>query len=209
MNRRAEIIAANLLVPVGVLAFGWNGAAAVFLIWLDTLLVSLQLGALIFAALSPLLAPPADTHRGGWTIGVGIGMAFAAPMFFVPPFVVGLELYDWLKPQFPEGPLAAAFSDRVIYVWIALEVLIRGDHVLARARKILQQPAQGASFSVQAATQLLALMYRMAILIALAWLSSWIGRPGLLVFIFAVAGFLIFTELHENRRLVLTLERRQ
>ena len=52
-------------------------------------------------------------------------------------------------------------------------------------------------------------MYRMAILIALAWLSSWIGRPGLLVFIFAVAGFLIFTELHENRRLVLTLERRQ
>ena len=209
MNRRAEIIAANLLVPVGVLAFGWNGAAAVFLIWLDTLLVSLQLGALIFAAVSPLLAPPADTPRDGWTIGVGIGMAFVAPMFFVPPFVVGLELYDWLKPQFPEGPLAAAFSDRVIYVWIALEVLIRGDHVLARARKILQQPAQGASFSVQAATQLLALMYRMAILIALAWLSSWIGRPGLLVFIFAVAGFLIFTELHENRRLVLTLERRQ
>jgi len=200
VNRRAEIIAANLLVPVGVLAFGWNGAAAVFLIWLDTLLVSLQLGALIFAAVSPLLAPPADTRRDGWTIGVGIGigMAFVAPMFFVPPVVVGFELYDWLKPQFPEGPLAAAFNDRVIYVWIALGVLIRGDHVLARARKILQQPALGASFPVQATTQLLALMYRMVILIGLAWLSSWIGRGGLLIFLFAASAFLIYSELRKT-----------
>jgi hypothetical protein len=198
VNRRAEIIAANLLVPVGVLAFGWNGAAAVFLIWLDTLLVSLQLGALVFAAVNPLLAPPADTHRGGWTIGVGIGMAFAAPMFFVPPFVVGLELYEWLKPQFPEGPLSAAFADRIIYVWIAIGVLIRGDYVLARARKILQQPAVAASFAVQTMTQLLALMYRMVILIGLAWLSSWTGRPGLLVFLFAAAAFLIYSELRKN-----------
>ena len=198
MNRRAAIIAANLLVPVGVLAFGWNGAAAIFLIWLDTLLVSLLLGALIIAALSPLLAPPAELHRGGWMIGVGIGMAFAAPLFFVPPIVVGLELYDWLKPQFPEGPLVAAFADRVIYLWIALEVLIRGDYVFARARKILQQPALAASFAVQTTTQVLALTYRMVILIGLAWLSSWVGRPGLLVFLFAASAFLIYSELHKN-----------
>ena len=210
MNRRAEIIAANLIVPVGVLAFGWNGAAAVFLIWLDTLLVSLQLGALIFAALSPRLAPPAGTQRAGWTIGVGIGVMFAAPMFFVPPIVVGVELYDWLKPQFPEGPLAAVFTDRIIYVWIAIGVLIRGDYVLARVRKILQQPAPEPSFAAQTMTQLLALMYRMVILIGLAWLSSWIGRPGLLVFLFAASVLLIYTELHENnKQLMVTPETRQ
>jgi len=193
VNRRAEIIAANLIVPVGVLAFGWNGAAAIFLIWLDTLLVSLLLVVLIVAARGPLLAPPADMPRGGWMLGIGV----VAPVFFVPP-LVGLELYDWLKPQFPEGPLAAAFTDRIIYVWIAIGVLIRGDYVLARARKILQQPALAPSFAVQTTTQLLALMYRLVILIALAWLSSWTGRPGLLAFLFAAAAFLIYSELRKN-----------
>jgi hypothetical protein len=38
----------------------------------------------------------------------------------------------------------------------------------------------------------------MVILIALAWLSSWIGRPGLLVFLFAAAAFLIYSELRKN-----------
>lgn len=81
MNR-AAVIAANLMVPAGVLLFGWNAAAAVFLIWLDTLLVSLQLGALLFALAKPLLAPaPGTQHTGAWWVGVGIGMGFIAPLF--------------------------------------------------------------------------------------------------------------------------------
>ena len=197
-RQRAAIIAANLLVPVGVLLFGWNAAAAVFLIWLDTLLVSLTLGALIFAALSPILAPPPGTPRGGWMIGIGVGMAFVAPMFFAPPFVVGLELYESLRAQFPEGPLTAAFADRIIYLWIAIEVVTRGFQVLARASEILHTPAAAASFTAQIAEQFLALMFRAVILIHLAWLSSWFGRPGLLVFLFAASAFLVYTELHEN-----------
>jgi hypothetical protein len=55
-GQRATIVGANLLVPAGVLFFGWNAAAAVFLVWLDMLLVSLRLGVLVFAAVSPLLA---------------------------------------------------------------------------------------------------------------------------------------------------------
>ena len=197
-RQRAAIVAANLLVPVGVLLFGWSAAAAVFLIWLDTLLVSLTLGVLIFAAVSPTLAPPPDTHRGGWMIGIGTGMAFVAPIFLAGPFVLGLELYDWLKPQFPQGPFAAAFADRVIYLWIAIEVVIRGFQVLARAGDIVRKPAVAASFMPQIGEQFLGLMFRMVILINLAWLSSWFGRPGLLIFLFAASAFLAYVELHEN-----------
>lgn len=197
-RQRAAIVASNLLVPAGVLLFGWNAAAAIFLIWLDTLLVSLQLGALAFAAAKPTVAPPAGMHKGGWWIGVGIGMAFFVPVFFAPPFVVGLELHEMLQPQFPQGPLAAAFADRIIYLWIALEVVVRGVQVLARARDILHNPAASQSFTAQALDQFFGLMFRAIILINLAWLSSWFGRPGLLVFLFAASAFLVYTELHEN-----------
>ena len=124
-----------------MLAFGWNAAAAVFLIWLDTLLVSLALGAIIFAAVSPALAAPPGTHKGGWRIGIGLGLLFVVPMFFAGPLVLAAELYDSLRPQFPQGPLAAAFADRVIYLWIALELVVRGFQVLgARARSSTSPP---------------------------------------------------------------------
>lgn len=181
-----------------MLAFGWNAAAAVFLIWLDTLLVSLALGALIFAAVSPALAAPPGTHKGGWRIGIGLGLLFAVPMFFAGPLVLAAELYDSLRPQFPHGPLAAAFADRVIYLWIALELVARGFQVLARASEIRRQPAVAASFTAQAGEQFLSLMFRMVILIHLVWLASWFGRPGLLAFLFAASGFLAYTELHQN-----------
>lgn len=197
-RQRASIIASNLLVPAGVLLFGWNAAAAIFLIWLDTLIVSLQLGALILAAASPFLARPAGTHRGGWMIGISIGLAFVAPAFFAPPFMVGAELYDLLKPQFPQGPLAAAFADRLIFLWIGIEIVIRGWQVLVRAGEILQRPAAAASFKAEGLDQFLGLMFRMIVLLALAWLASWFGRPGLLLFLFAASAFFIYTDLHEN-----------
>ena len=198
VNRRAGIIAANLLVPAGVLFFGWNAAAAVFLIWLEMALVSLRLGVLVFAALRPALAAPDGVHKGGWMIGIGIGMFFVAPIFVAPPLVVGMELYDSLKAQFPQGPLAAAFADRLIYLWIALEVAVRGFQVLTRAGEIVKTPAAAGSFIPQIGEQVLALMFRAVILIQLAWLSSWFGRPGLLAFLFAASAFLMLTELHEN-----------
>jgi len=198
MTRRAGIIAANLLVPAGVLLFGWNAAAAIFLIWLDMLLVSLGLGALVFAAFSPLLIAPAGVHKGGWMIGIGIGMLFVAPIFIAPPLVVGLELYDSAKAQFPQGPVAAAFADRVIYLWIAMEIAVRGFQVLARASEIANKPAAAGSFMPQIGEQVLALMFRAVILVHLAWLSSRFGRPGLLAFLFAASAFLMVTELHEN-----------
>jgi hypothetical protein len=190
-GQRASIIAANLLVPAGVLFFGWNAAAAVFLIWLDMLLFSIRLGVLVFAAVSPLLAAPPDTHKAGWAIGTGIGMLFVAPVFVAPPLMVGLELYDALKPQFPQGPLAAAFADRVIYLWIAIELAVRGF-------QILQKRAAGGLAIAQIGEQVLGLMFRAVILIWLAWLASALGRPGLLVFLFAASAFLMYTELHEN-----------
>jgi hypothetical protein len=192
------VVVANLLVPAGVLLFGWNAAAAVFLIWLDTAIVSLRLAVLIFAAASPLFVRPPGTHRGGWMIGIGIGMAFFAPIFVAAPLMVGMELYDSLRTQFPQGPLAAAFADPVIYLWIAIEIALRGVQVLGRAREILSQPALAASFTAQIAEQFLALMFRMVILIHLAWLASWFARPGLLLFLFAASAFLAYTELHEN-----------
>jgi hypothetical protein len=194
----AAIVASNLLAPAGVLLLGWNAAEAIFLIWLDTLLVSLQLGALALAAATRTFAPPAGMHKGGWWIGVGMGMLFIAPVFFAPPFVVGIELHETLKPQFPQGPLAAAFADRMIYLWIAVEVLVRGFQVLARASDILHNTAAIESFTARALDQLFGLMFRAVILINLAWLSSWFGRPGLLLFLFASSAFLVYTELHEN-----------
>jgi hypothetical protein len=41
-------------------------------------------------------------------------------------------------------------------------------------------------------------MFRAVILIWLAWLASALGRPGLLIFLFAASAFLMYTELHEN-----------
>ena len=41
-------------------------------------------------------------------------------------------------------------------------------------------------------------MFRMVILIHLAWLASWFARPGLLVFLFTAGAFLAYTELHED-----------
>jgi hypothetical protein len=190
-GQRATIIGANLLVPAGVLFFGWNAAAAVFLIWLDMLLFSVRLGVLVLAAVSPLLAAPAGTHRGGWMIGIGIGMLFVAPIFIAPPLMVGLELYDSLKGQFPQGPLAAAFADRVIYLWIAIEIAMRGFHMLRKR-------AVDALVIAQIGEQVLGLMFRAVILIWLAWLASALGRPGLLIFLFAASAFLMYTELHEN-----------
>jgi hypothetical protein len=190
-GQRATIVGANFLVPAGVLFFGWNAAAAVFLIWLDMLLFSVRLGVLVFAAVSPLLAAPAGTHRGGWMIGIGIGMLFVAPIFIAPPLMVGLELYDSLKGQFPQGPLAAAFADRVIYLWIAIEIAVRGF-------QMLRKRAVDALVIAQIGEQVLGLMFRAVILIWLAWLASALGRPGLLIFLFAASAFLMYTELHEN-----------
>ena len=197
-GQRATIVGANLLVPAGVMFFGWNAAAAVFLVWLDMLLVSIRLGILVFAALSPLLVAPAGTHQCGWIIGIGIGMLFVVPIFIAPPIMVGVTLHDALQPQFPQGTLAAAFSDRLIYLWIAIEVVVRGSQVLVRAGEILGKPAALASFAPQIGEQVLALMFRAVILIALASLASWFGRAGIVVFLFAAGAFLIYTELHEN-----------
>lgn len=199
MNRRTGVIAANLLVPAGVLLFGWNIAAAVFLVWLDALLFSLQLAVLMFALAKPALAPPAGTpHPKAWWVGIGIGMAFFAPVFFVPPLLFGAELHDLLRPQFPQGPLAAAFSQRLIFVWIAIEVVVRGLQVLARAGEILSKPAAASSFGRQAGYVFLGLLFRMVILLWLAWASAWFGRPGLLVFLFLAGALLAYTELHED-----------
>jgi hypothetical protein len=195
----AAVIAANLLVPAGVLLFGWNIAAAVFLIWLDALLFSLRLGVLMFALAKPAFAPPAGTlHTTAWWVGIGIGMAFFVPVFFVPPLVLGAELHDLLRPQFPQGPLAAAFSQRLIFLWIAIEVVVRGVQVLSRASEILDKPAAATSFGAQAGYVFLGLMYRMVILLWLAWASAWFGRSGLLAFLFLAGALLAYTELHED-----------
>ena len=190
-SRRATIVGANLLVPAGVLFFGWNAAAAVFLVWLDMLLFSLRLGVLVFAAVSPLLAARPGTHKAGWMIGTGIGMLFVVPIFVAPPLAVGMVLHDSLAPQFPQGVLAAAFADRVIYLWIAIELAVRGFQILHRR-------AVGGLGVAQIGEQVLALMFRAVILIALASLASWFGRAGLVVFLFAAGAFLMYTELHEN-----------
>jgi hypothetical protein len=196
---RAAVIAANLMVPAGVLLFGWNAAAAVFLIWLDTLLVSLQLGVLLFALAKPLLAPaPATQHTAAWWVGVGIGMAFVAPLFFAPPLVLGAHLHDALRPQFPQGPLAAAFASHLMFLWIGIEVTLRGIQVIGRAQDLINRPLAAASFSAQAVYQLIGLAWRMLILMALAWMASGFGRAGLIAFLFAVAAFLAYTELHED-----------
>jgi hypothetical protein len=195
----ATVIAANLLVPAGVLLFGWNIATAVFLIWLDALLYSLQLGVLVFALAKPTFAPPAGTpHPAAWRVGIGIGMAFFMPLFFVPPLVLGAELHDLLRPQFPQGPLAAAFSQRLIFLWIAIEVVVRGLQVLSRASELLNKPAAASSFGARAGYVFLGLMYRMVILLWLAWASAWFGRAGLLVFLFLAGALLAYTELHED-----------
>jgi hypothetical protein len=210
MNRRrqASIVAANLLAPLGVLAFGWNAAAAVFLVWLDTLLVSLQLGALALAAGIRGLPAPAGTHRGGWWIGIGLGMLFVAPLFFAPPLLLGMELHDALRPQFPAGPLAAAFADRGVYLWIALEVLVRGWQVCLRWREVADPAFALDAFAPRAADQLLGLVFRTVVLIHLAWLAAWLGRPGLIVFLVAAGAFLAYAESHEDwvRRLLQRLQ---
>jgi hypothetical protein len=195
----AIIIAANLLVPAGVLLFGWNIAAAVLLIWLDALLFSLQLGVLMFALAKPAFAPPAGTlHTTAWWVGVGIGTAFFVPVFFVPPLVLGAELHDLLRPQFPQGPLAAALSQRLIFLCIAIEVVMRGLQVRSRASELLNTPAAASSFGAQGWYMLVGLMYRMVILLGLAWASAWFGRSGLLVFLFLAGALLAYTELHED-----------
>jgi hypothetical protein len=124
-------------------------------------------------------------------IGIGIGMLFVAPIFIAPPLMVGLELYDSLKGQFPQGPLAAAFADRVIHLWIAIEIAVRGF-------QMLRKHAVDALVIAQIGEQVLGLMFRAVILIWLAWLASALGRPGLLIFLFAASAFLMYTELHEN-----------
>jgi hypothetical protein len=196
-------------VPLGVLLFNWNAAAALFLIWLDTLLVGLQLGALVLAAAVRSLPPPAGTPRGGWWIGIGLGMLFVAPLFFAPPLVLGMELHDALKPHFPAGPLAAAFADRIVYAWIALEVVLRGWHVVMRWRDSSSRPLE--SLALPIADQLLGLVFRVVVLLHLAWLSAWLGRLGLLAFLFAAGAFLACAESHENwvRRLFQRLQQWQ
>jgi hypothetical protein len=200
VNRPAAVVAANLLVPAGVLVFGWNAAAAAFLIWLDTLLYSLTLGALGLAAARRSFAPPPEMQRqkAGWWAGIGLGMLFVAPVFFAPPVVLGLELHDALRRHFPQGPLAAAFADRAIYLWIVLALVIRSLQVSSLAREILGNAALVESIGARAADQLLGLVLRAVILIHLAWLVAWFGRPGLLVFLFAASAFLAYTELHED-----------
>jgi hypothetical protein len=197
-EQRIAVVVANLLVPGGVLLLGWNAAAAAFLIWLDMALVSLGLGVLVFAALRPTLPTPPGTHRGGWLIGVGIGMLFVAPIFIAPPLLVGMEIHDSLRAQFPQGLLAAAFADRAIYLWIAIELVTRGFQVLARAGQMARQSAAAASFVPQIGEQVMALMFRAVILIHLAWLAAWLGRAGLVAFLFGASAFLMYTELHEN-----------
>ena len=186
-SQRATIIAANLLVPAGVLLWGWDAAAAVFLVWLDMLLLSARTGVLVFAALGPRLAAPPGVHKGGWMIGTGLGMLFVVPIFIAPPLVVGLELLDSLSAQFPQGPLAAAFGERMIYLWIAVAVLTRA----------FQRPARTPSVA-QFGEQVLGLIFRAVILIWLAWLVSALGRAGLLIFLFAASSFLMYTELQED-----------
>src|SRR5688572_9304368 len=111
MSARAALIVGNLLTPLGVLAFGWSLAAAVFLIWLDIVFISVQLGVLILAAASHSLAPPADTpHTVAWRVGVGIGVALFSPLFVAPPLIIGTYLLDLLAPQSPDGPFAAIFA---------------------------------------------------------------------------------------------------
>ena len=197
-EQRIAIVVANLLVPGGVLFLGWNAAAAAFLIWLDMALVSVGLGVLVFAAFSPTLVRPPGAHRGGWLIGVGIGMLFVAPIFIAPPLLVGMEIHDSLRAQFPQGLVAAAFADRAIYLWIAIELATRGFQVLARARQMAAQRAAAASFVPQIGAQVMALMFRAVILIHLAWLAAWLGRAGLVVFLFAASAFLMYTDLQQD-----------
>lgn len=182
-----------------------------FLVWLDTLLVGLQLGALAVAAVMRGVPPPAGVHRGGWWIGIGLGMLFVAPAFFAPPLVLGMELHDALRQQFPAGPLAAALADRMIYLWIALEVLFRFGHVRARWREISDPAVALESLAPRAADQFLGLILRAVILIHLVWFSAWLGRPGLLVFLFAAGAFLACAEAREDwaRRLFQRLQQWQ
>lgn len=202
-------MAANLLVPAGVLLFGWNAAAAVFLLWLDTLLLSLQLGVVLFAAAKPLVVRPPEVHGGGWAIGIGIGLAFVLPLFLVPPLIVGAELHELLKRHFPQGPFAVAFADRLIYLAIAVEVLVRGVQVLGRVREVLARPEESKAYAAQGAQQFASLVMRMVVLIMLAWLAAGIGRPGLLGFLLAAGAFLAYSELNESwlRRLQERLEK--
>lgn len=198
-GQRAAIIAGNLVAPLGVLLLGWNVAAALFIVWLDTLFISLQLGILVLAAASHALAPPADTpHTAAWWVGVGIGVAFLAPMFVVPPLVVGGYAMDLVRPQFAEGPWAAVFSSRLILIGIGLTLILRGGQVLTRAAELRRDAGAVASFIPQAGYQFLALAYRMLILMALIWVSSFFGRHGAIVFLLAATALLTYGELHEN-----------
>jgi hypothetical protein len=199
MDRRAAVIAGNLLAPLGVLLFGWSVATAVFLIWLDTCFISLQLGILIFAAASHALAPPAGTpHTGGWWAGVGIGVALMAPMFVAPPLLLGAYLLDLLAPQTPSGPAAAIFAGRLVMVWVAIQVLLRGWQIVTRAAELRRDAEAAASFVPKAGYQLLALIYRMVILMALIWVSSLFGRYGGLIFLFVATVLMTYAELHED-----------
>jgi hypothetical protein len=199
MSARAAIIIGNLLTPLGVLLFGWSVAAAVFLIWLDIIFVSVQLGVLIFAAGSHALAPPAGTsHTTAWWIGVAIGAGLMAPLFIAPPLVFGAQLLDLLAPQSPDGPFAAIFAGRVIILWVAIQVLLRGWQVVSRAGELRRDASAAASFVPQAAYQFLALAYRLLLLLALIWVSSLFGRHGALVFLFVGTALMTYFELHEN-----------
>jgi hypothetical protein len=126
------------------------------------LLVSLRLGVLVFAAVSPLLAAPSGTHKAGWMIGTGIGMLFVVPIFVAPPLAVGMVLHDSLAFQ------------------------------------ILHRRAVGGLVIAQIGEQVLALMFRAVILIALASLASWFGRAGLVAFLFAAGAFLMYAELQRT-----------
>ena len=67
-----------------------------------------------------------------------------------------------------------------------------------RGFQILHRRAVCGLGIAQIGEQVLALMFRAVILIALASLASWFGRAGLVAFLFAAGAFLMYTELHEN-----------
>ena len=199
MDRRVAVIAGNLLAPLGVLLFGWNVATAVFLIWLDTCFISLQLGILIFTVMGRSIEPPAGTEpTGAWRFGIGIGMALMSPMFVAPPLLLGAYLLDLLAPQMPNGPAAALFAGRLVMVWVAIQVLLRGSEIVSRARELRRDADAAASFVPKAGYQLLALIYRMVVLMALVWVSSLFGRYGGLVFLFIATALMTYAELHED-----------
>ncbi len=115
-----------------------------------------------------------------------------------PALGIGILLYMQLDSHYPAGVLTTVFAAPGMGIWVLLNLAARLMQTVRTAVDAASGRQKRESFRATAPEQYILLYNRCAVLEFLIWISIWMGRPGLILFLGLASAFVSYVDTREN-----------